>query len=234
MRIPILVLLCSLFISPLMGQEPAFTEDLCERDADACRALAIEILRLDLVNEMESRVTAASRGSFICPDGGSCCPAGSEDFCARIEAGLLAEAQYLVAVARQDDCNLVASLCDTIETTCERDEVYLPWFGCTPPIVIEDPGLPMPPVCPPGTVPDGDVCKPQPCYASGLGIRIPCPAFEEFLVERTANAAYAGRAERSGNRLLQFIEDEAVRGAAIRGLRNDLQNAINALDRLAE
>lgn len=234
MRIPALAFIISVICSPLIAQETTFTETLCERDAEACRALAVEIVRLDLVAEMERRADPQSRGSFICADGGNCCPEGSEESCARLEANLLAEGHYLVAAARQDDCNLVASLCDTIETTCERDEIWLPWSGCTPRIVIEDPRPPLPPSCPPGSAWNGKVCKPEPCYTRILGIRIPCPAFEQLLAEQITNSTFVGPAERSANRLLEFVQDERVRDVAVRNLRADLQRAIDALDRIAE
>lgn len=237
MRVVSLLLLLSFGQGVSAQLDASFTTDFCQRDSDACRALAVEIVRLDLIDEIEEREPPVSGGSLLCRQEAreACCPEGSEEVCEQLEANLIAEGQFVVRRAKLEDCPFSASVCETIEAgSCERDEVYLPWSGCTVRPTIEIPPDYIPPACPQGTKWNGKICLPTPCYTYRLGIRIPCTVFDELANEAVATSVVLSNpAERQAHPLVRFVEDDDVRAAAIQSLREELQFALRALDQVS-
>lgn len=216
------------------AQQSGFTAELCERSAETCEALAVEVVRLELAERIGRERLGSSSHALICREGERCCPAGSEALCDRYQAALIAEAQLIAKAAAKDDCPLHPDLCNVIETTCDRDEIYLPWSGCTNRPGIEIPPTPVPPSCPDGTEWNGKVCLPVPCYTSFAGVRVPCPVFEGQLNDLARMNLTSGESLRESNRRLLSLTDRSdVREAAIRQLRTELQAALEALGDLA-
>lgn len=216
------------------AQQGTFVAQLCERSGETCEALAVEIVRLELVEEIDQRRSGSISPSILCRDGERCCPESSENQCERYEAALIAEAQLIAKAAANDDCPFHAELCDVMETTCERDEIYLPWSGCTARPGIEIPPSPLPPSCPDGTEWNGKVCLPVPCYTRFAGIRVPCPVFEDQLNERAwMSFTSTGTLRESNRRFLSLTDQTRVREAAIGEIRAELQAALDILDEMA-
>lgn len=217
-----------------IAQDGSFVAQLCERSGETCEALAVEVVRLEIVEEIDQRRSGSTSPSILCRGGARCCPTGSEERCDRYEAALIAEAQWIVKAAAIDDCPLHPDLCDVIDTSCERDEIYLPWSGCTERPGIEIPPTTIPPSCPDGTEWNGKVCLPVPCYTRFAGIRVPCPVFEDQLNERSRMTLTGAESIRDNNRrLLSLADRDDVREAAIGKIRAELQAAVEMLDEMA-
>ncbi len=218
----------------VLAQDTGFTADLCERNAETCDQLAVEVVRLELVEQISLRRSRASSNSLLCPTGERCCANGSEAQCRRLEAALVGEAQMVGKVQGRASCPmpfLHPDLCDAMNKTCERGEIYLPWSGCTPRLVIEIPPIPLPPYCEEGTEWNGKICIPVPCYTQHFGMRFPCQVFGEHL-----NHLATGFARSEGDDehpLRARLVRPVVRERAIEQLRQELEAALRELELIA-
>ncbi len=204
--------------------------DICEADSPLCRRIAVEVAKLEFTEVIRHELVGRRAGALLCPETDpDCCPPQLGQVCAQKEMALVRQARRKLHKENSDSiCDLWPPGCrgfpgDVFE--CPAGSVLGDFGMCLElvnPLPIPDPS-PLP--CPCGwtsNVYGG--CSPKPCPGRLLNLACTFGCFPD-----TFKAAERRQGE--GSTLMRYLGEKEVQVEAIRHLREDLKNELDALER---
>lgn len=182
---------------------------VCSSSQAQCTALAVELKKVQMAQELE--IARPVPGvSFLCaPDTPDCCPPLLMPLCSA-NATVIID-QTLLSMHQNDaaKCPWSPAICERMGAYwCGPDGGWTPWGGCSDPVAVPLP--PDFPTCPPGQRWNGKICIDVPCFHPRLGVEMPCGPITDGQVVFDADIA--------GSTLDRLIQSDGVVDSARKSL----------------